>query len=125
MELVNAKLAPAAIGPYSHAVVAGGFVFLSGQLPLDPRTMLICDGDISDQARQVLLNIKSVLAELDLSFGNIVKVTVFLKNMKDFAAVSLVYEEFFGEHKPARSTVEVAALPKDALIEIEVIASKL
>ncbi len=121
--MVNAANAPAAIGPYSHAVKVGDLVFLSGQLPLVPETMLLIEGGIKPQVQQALANIAAVLEELGAAKAAVVKTTVFLQNMTDFPDFNEVYADFFGEHKPARSTVEVARLPKDALVEIEVIVS--
>jgi 2-iminobutanoate/2-iminopropanoate deaminase len=117
--------APAAIGPYSQAIRAGDLVFTSGQIPLDPATGNFVPGGIAEQTTQVLLNLKAVLAEAGLSFEHVVKTTVFLKSMDDFAAMNAVYATFFappGVIPPARSTVQVAALPKDALIEIDLVA---
>jgi 2-iminobutanoate/2-iminopropanoate deaminase len=117
--------APAAIGPYSQAIRVGDLVFTSGQIPLDPATGNFVPGGIAEQTTQVLLNLKAVLAEAGLSFEHVVKTTVFLKSMDDFAAMNAVYATFLappGVIPPARSTVQVAALPKDALVEIELIA---
>lgn len=123
VQIVNAAKAPAAIGPYSHAVRVGDLVFLSGQLPLVPETMVLIEGGIKSQVQQVLTNIEAVLDELGVAKTAVVKTTVFLQNMADFLDFNEVYAEFFAEHKPARSTVEVARLPKDALVEIEVVVS--
>jgi len=119
----NAKNAPAALGPYSHAVVSGDLIFLSGQLGLDPATNALAPGGIKAETRQSLGNIASILAELGLSTDEVVKTTVFLRDMGDFAAMNAVYGEFFPKDYPARSTVQVAALPKNGAVEIEVIAS--
>lgn len=117
--------APEAIGPYSQGIEAGGLIFCSGQLPIDPATGAFPSGDAAAQARQSLLNIKAVLEAAGSSMDKAVKLTVFLKDMEDFAAVNKVYSEFFTEGAvPARSAVQVARLPKDALIEIEAIAVK-
>ena len=117
--------APAAIGPYSQAVGAGGFLFLSGQTGTDPATGEFVPGGITEQTRQVLTNIKAILTEAGLTMDNVVKTTVFLQNMSDFAAMNAVYAEFFTEGQyPARSAVEVGALPKGALVEIETICVK-
>ena len=117
--LASAKLP--VIGPYSSAVEAGGFIFLSGQLPLNPSTGEIVM-DIKAATRQTLTNIQTILEENGLSLKNIVKTTIFLKNMADFAAVNEIYAGFFPNEAPARSTIEVAALPKGAPLEIEAIA---
>ncbi|MEQ8152201.1 MAG: Rid family detoxifying hydrolase [Smithellaceae bacterium] len=108
------------VGPYSSAVEANGFVFLSGQIPLDPETGEMI-GDIKGATRQVLVNIRSLLSEMGLSLAHIVKTTIFLKNMDEFSAVNEVYAEFFTSEPPARSTVEVSALPKGAPLEIEAV----
>ncbi len=120
---VSTKAAPAAIGPYSQAVIAGGFVFASGQIPVDPATGAVIEGTAAVQARQVFENIKAVLAEAGSSLSQVVKATVFLKSMDDFVSVNEVYAEYFaGGILPARSAVQVAKLPKDVQVEIEVIA---
>lgn len=111
------------IGPYSSAVEANGFVFLSGQIPVNPATGEII-GDIKEATRQVLVNIRSLLSEMGLSLTNIVKTTIFLKNMADFPVVNEIYAEFFTQEPPARSTVEVSALPKGVPLEIEAVAVK-
>ncbi|HNX92797.1 MAG TPA: Rid family detoxifying hydrolase [Syntrophomonas sp.] len=111
------------VGPYSSAVEANGFVFLSGQIPVDPETGEMI-GDIKGATRQVLVNIRSLLSEMGLSLAHIVKTTIFLKNMDEFSAVNEVYAEFFTSEPPARSTVEVSALPKGAPLEIEAVAVK-
>ncbi len=123
MQIINTPNAPAAIGPYSQAIIANGFLFASGQIPLDPVTMQIVGSNASEQITQVLKNVEGVLTGANLKKENVIKVTMFLKNMADFADVNKIYEEFFGSHKPARSTIEVAKLPKDALVEIEVVAA--
>lgn len=122
LQVVASAEAPAAIGPYSQAIMAGGFLFASGQIPLDPKTMQIVEGGVEVQIRQVLTNMSAVLKEAGLTKEDVVKTTMFLKNMEDFGKVNPIYAEFFGEHKPARSTIEVARLPKDALVEIECVA---
>jgi 2-iminobutanoate/2-iminopropanoate deaminase len=122
MKTINIDKAPAAIGPYSHAVKAGNFYFCSGQTPLDPETMKLVGSDISEQTQRVLENIKLVLHGLGLTLNNVVKTTVFLKTMEDFAGMNAVYAEAFGTHKPARSTIAVKQNPLDALVEIECIA---
>lgn len=122
-KLVNTDKAPAAIGPYSQAIIAAPFVFTSGQLPVDPKTNELVGGDAANQAKQVFKNIQAVLAEAGSDLSKVVKATVFLKNMDDFAAVNAVYAASFGEGiLPARSAVQVAKLPKDVAVEIEIIA---
>ncbi len=121
-ELASTSGAPRAIGPYSQAVKAGGFIFTSGQIALDPATGAVAGGDVQAQTRRALLNLKAVLEAAGSSMARAVKTTVFLKNMGDFAAMNQVYAEFFPDAPPARSTVEVARLPKDALVEIEAVA---
>lgn len=118
----NAQKAPAAIGPYSHAVVAGDFVFLSGQLGIDPKTNALVPGGIEAEVRQALENIASVLAELGLSLDAVAKTTVFLRDMGEFPRMNEVYAQFFSRDPPARSAVQAAALPKNASVEIEIIA---
>ncbi|MCM3750036.1 RidA family protein [Paenibacillus pasadenensis] len=122
LQMINAEGAPAAIGPYSHAVKLGDMLYTSGQIPLQADGSLI-EGGIREQAAQVFRNLEAVLAAGGSSLSQVVKATVFLKDMNQFADVNEVYASFFGEHKPARSAVEVARLPKDVLVEIEVIAS--
>ncbi len=114
--------APAAIGPYSQAIAANGFLFCAGQTPLDPATMQLVPGDIADQTTQVLKNLRAVLASAGCGWGDVVKTTIFLRDMADFQAVNEVYAATLGEARPARSTVAVAGLPKDARVEIEMIA---
>lgn len=121
MKFVATDQAAAAIGPYSQGVIAGNMFYSSGQIPLTPGGELV-DSSIEEQAHQVFANLKAVLAEAGSSLGQVVKTTVFIKDMNDFAALNEVYASYFGDHKPARSTVEVARLPKDAKVEIEVIA---
>jgi 2-iminobutanoate/2-iminopropanoate deaminase len=117
---ISTPAAPAAIGPYSQAVVAGGFVHCSGQIALDPRTGALVAGDVTAQAERVLENLRGVLAAAGSDFTKVVKCTVYLKSMADFAAVNAVYgRHFTGDAPPARATVEVARLPKDALVEID------
>ena len=120
---IETKNAPAAIGPYSQAVVAGGFLYASGQLPIDPATGAFPDGGVQAQARQSLLNVKAILEEAGLSLADVVKTTVYLADMGDFAEMNEVYSQFFSQPFPARSAVAVKALPKDALVEIEVVAA--
>ncbi|VDC04261.1 unnamed protein product [Peniophora sp. CBMAI 1063] len=119
---ISTSEAPAAIGPYSQAVTLDGLVFVSGCLGFDPKTMNFVEGGVEAQARQALTNLKAVLEAAGSEMGKVAKVTVFMKDMNDFVAVNKIYEAVFGEHKPARSAVEVARLPKDALVEIEAIA---
>ena len=123
--MISTSLAPAAIGPYSQAVRSGDMLYTSGQIPLDPATGTIVAGGIREQTTRALDNLAAVLAEAGLDMAHVVKTTVFLKNMADFAIMNEVYATYFapdGVVPPARSTVEVAGLPKDALVEIEVIA---
>ena len=121
MKVIKTLEAPAAIGPYSQAIKANGFLFVSGQIPLTPNGELAGD-DIKAQTKQVLKNLKAILKEADLSLKDTVKTTIFLKNMDDFSVVNEIYAQAFKEHKPARSTIEISKLPKDVLIEIELIA---
>jgi 2-iminobutanoate/2-iminopropanoate deaminase len=115
--------APAPIGPYSQGILVDGkFLYLAGQIPLDPKSSKIVEGDVKVQTRQVLKNIEAVLHAAGASFQSVVKTTVFLKDMNDFAAMNEVYAEYLSISAPARSTVEVARLPKDARVEIEVVA---
>ncbi len=122
MKTIRTDSAPAAIGPYSQAKVLDGLVFCSGQVPLDPRTMKLVDGGIEAQTRQVFRNMQAVLEAAGVTLGHVVKTTVFLQDMTEFAAMNAVYAECFGDHAPARSTVEVARLPLGARVEIECIA---
>jgi 2-iminobutanoate/2-iminopropanoate deaminase len=124
METIKTDSAPAAIGPYSQAKAFGNLVFCSGQVPLDPKTMKLVDGGIEVQTRQVFSNMKAVLEAAGLTLGSVLKTTVFLKDMTEFAAMNAVYAECFGGHAPARSTVEVAKLPLGAKVEIECIAAR-
>ncbi|WHY86394.1 RidA family protein [Neobacillus novalis] len=121
MKAIQTNQAPAAIGPYSQGIVVNNLVFSSGQIPLTIEGTMVA-GDIKDQTHQVFQNLQAVLSEAGASFETVVKATVFIKDMNDFAAVNEVYGEYFNVHKPARSCVEVARLPKDALVEIEVVA---
>lgn len=121
MKVVQTNQAPAAIGPYSQGIVVNNMFFSSGQIPLTAEGDLL-QGDVKEQTHQVFKNLKAVLKEAGASLETVVKATVFIKNMDDFAAVNEVYGEYFSIHKPARSCVEVARLPKDVLVEIEVIA---
>ena len=121
-QAISTSNAPAALGPYSQAVQVGNFLFLSGQVPIDPATGSVVEGGIQEQARQSLTNLKAILNEAGTNMGAVVKTTVFLKNMDDFAAMNEVYAQFFQQPYPARSAVQVAKLPKDVLVEIEAIA---
>jgi 2-iminobutanoate/2-iminopropanoate deaminase len=121
-QIIKTEDAPQAIGPYSQAVAAGGFVFLSGQIPLDPATGQFVEGGIAEQTEQVLRNLSKVLEAAGTSLARVVKTTVFLADMSDFAAMNEVYGRFFSENAPARSTVQAARLPRDARVEIDVIA---
>lgn len=121
MKFVATDKAAAAIGPYSQGVISGEMFYSSGQIPLTPSGEMV-EGSIVEQAHQVFANLKAILAEAGSSLENVIKTTVFIKDMNDFAALNEVYASYFGDHKPARSTVEVARLPKDAKVEIEVIA---
>ena len=122
MDIIKTQQAPEAIGPYSQAVKAGTWVFCSGQIPLDPVSMTVARDTITEQTQQVFVNLEAVLKAADSSLKQVVKTTVFLQDMNDFQAMNAVYAEVFGDHKPARATVEVARLPKDVLVEIECIA---
>ena len=124
MKAINTTIAPAAIGPYSQAIEANGTVYVSGQLPIDPSTGQFAEGGIQAEARQSLTNIKNILSEVGLGMQNVVKVTVLLADISNFAAVNEVYAEFFQAPYPARSAFAVAALPKGANVEIEAIAVK-
>lgn len=122
LEKVHSGGAPAAIGPYSQAIAHGGLVFTAGQIPLDPASMQLVDGDVAAQTERVMQNLSAVLEAAGASLQSVVKTTVFLADMNDFAAMNEVYGRWFGEHAPARSTVQVARLPRDARVEIECIA---
>ncbi len=119
--IINTEKAPAAIGPYVQAILAGNTLYSSGQLGLIPATGALPEG-VEAQTRQSLANIRAILDEAGFAITDVVKTTVFIKDMKDFPAVNAVYAEFFGDHRPARSCVEVARLPKDGLVEIEFVA---
>ncbi len=119
---VHTDAAPAAIGPYSQALVAGGFVFTAGQIALDPATGQLVEGDVAVQTERVMLNVAAVLEEAGSGLARVVKTTVFLADMADFAAMNEVYGRHFGNHKPGRSTVQAAGLPRGAKVEIEVVA---
>ena len=122
MKSVTTDKAPAAIGPYSQAIIAGGFLFSAGQIPLDPATGQIVDGGITPQTERVMQNLRAVLASAGLDWPDVVKTTVYLHDMADFPTVNEIYGKSFGTAHPARSTVQVAALPRGALIEIDIIA---
>ena len=122
MEKINATSAPAAIGPYCHAARSGSLVFTSGQIPVDPATGSLVEDDIISQTRQVFTNLKTVLDAAGLGLENVVKTTVYLKDMAEFPQLNEIYAEHFGEHTPARSTIQVAALPLDCRVEIEAVA---
>ena len=122
MKVISTKKVPAAIGPYSQAIQVGNLVYTSGQIPIDPATGLFVEGGIKEQTRQSLLNVKAILEEVGLTMVNVVKTTVFMADMNDFADMNGVYAEFFTEPFPARSAVAVKTLPKNALVEIEVVA---
>lgn len=121
-DVVATKDAPQAIGPYSQAIKAGGFLFSSGQIAIDPSTGQVIEGDVAAQTERVMKNLEAILKAGGLSLQRVVKTTVYLKSMGDFATMNKIYGRHFGEHRPARSTVEVARLPKDVLVEIDVIA---
>lgn len=121
-KIIRTDHAPAAVGPYSQAIVANGFVFTAGQVALIPSEGKMLDGDVQAQTRQVLENLSAVLTAAGTSLSNVVKTTVFLDNMDDFAKMNEIYAEFFGDNPPARSAVEVARLPLGALVEIEAVA---
>ena len=121
-QVIHTENAPAAIGPYSQAVKAGNLLFVSGQVPFVPETMEIVEGDVKAQTAQSLKNLQAILKEAGADFSNVVKTTVFIKEMNEFAQINEVYAEYFGENKPARACVEVARLPKDVKVEIELIA---
>lgn len=122
MDIVSAQGAPAAVGPYSHAVRTGGLLFCSGQVALDPDTNTLIEGDVAAQTERVFANIRAVLAQAGAGLADVIKTTVFLKSMDDFQAMNAVYADAFGDHRPARSTVAVAGLPLDVDVEIEVVA---
>ena len=122
MKKVTTPNAPAAIGPYSQGIIAGGLLFASGQIPLDPATGTIVSGGIEAQAHQAFTNVKNLVEAAGTTMSAVLKVTVFMADMADFAAVNAIYAQYFTEPYPARSAVEVKSLPKGALIEVEVIA---
>ncbi|MFD2671547.1 RidA family protein [Marinicrinis sediminis] len=122
IQTLHTDQAPAAIGPYSQAVIHGGLLYTSGQIPLDATGQLV-EGGITEQAHQVFRNLKAILDEAGSSFEQVIKTTVFIQDMNEFAALNDVYGQYFSTHRPARSTVEVARLPKDVRVEIELISS--
>jgi len=122
LKTIETSNAPAAIGPYSQAQVVGNLVFTAGQIPLDPASMELISGGIAEQTERVMLNLRGILEAAGASLGSVVKTTVFLRDMNDFSAMNEVYGRHFGEHRPARSTVQAARLPRDVAVEIEAIA---
>ena len=123
-KVISTQQAPAAIGPYSQAIQVGNLIYTSGQIPIDPATGQLVEGGIKEQTRQSLSNIQAILQEAGLTMASVVKTTVFMADMADFAEMNSVYAEFFTEPYPARSAVAVKTLPKNALVEIEVVAEK-
>lgn len=123
-KVINTEKAPAALGPYSQAIEVNGMLFVSGQIPFVPETMTCISDDVQEQTKQALENVKAVLEEAGYSLKDVVKAGVFIKNMDDFTKINEVYNEYLGDVKPARACVEVARLPKDVKVEIEVIAVK-
>lgn len=121
-EAVSSESAPAAIGPYSQAIRAGSLLFLSGQIPLDPRTSAIVEGDVSAQTHQVFANLEAILVAAGTTFDTVVKTTVYLADMNDFATVNEIYGTYFSSPAPARATVQAARLPRDVRVEIDLIA---
>ncbi len=124
MQIIKTRQAPEPIGPYSQAIESNGLIFTSGQIAINPGTNTLIEGDVVAQAKQVFENLKAVLEAAGSDLEHVVKTTIFLKNMADFARVNDVYASYFGKSMPARSTVEVARLPKDVLIEVDCIAEK-
>lgn len=124
MKVLHTDKAPAAVGPYSQAIEVNGFVFCSGQLPIDPATGVFAAGGVKEQTRQSILNAQEVLRSAGLELSNVVKTTVYLSDMDNFAAMNEVYAQFFSEPFPARSAVAVKTLPKNALVEVECIATR-
>lgn len=122
MDVVSTNQAPQAIGPYSQAIVAGDYVFTAGQIPLDPTTMEMVAGDVAEQTERVLRSLKAVLEAAGADLSRVVKTTVYLADMADFPAMNEVYAKHFGDHKPARSTIQAGALPKGARVEIDAVA---
>ena len=122
LKVIHTDKAPAAVGPYSQAILAGNLLFVSGQIPINPATGELVKGSIEDETRQCLENAKAVLEEAGTTLENVIKATVFIKDMDQFSKINGVYGEYFNTHKPARACVEVARLPKDVNVEIEMIA---
>lgn len=122
MDVITTERAPQAIGPYSQAIVAGDLVFTAGQIPLDPESMQMVEGDVAAQTDRVMQSLSAVLEAAGSSLAQVVKTTVYLADMADFPAMNQVYARYFGEHKPARATVQAGALPKGARVEIDAIA---
>ena len=122
LQAIQTDKAPKAIGPYSQAVKANGFVFVSGQIPIDPATSQLAQGSVAELTKQVMRNLTNSIEPAGSSLDNVVKTTIYLKDMSDFEEVNAAYAEFFPNHKPARATVEVARLPKDVKVEIDAIA---
>jgi len=125
MKSIKTDKAPAPIGPYSQAIESNGLIFTSGQIAIDPKSNTLIEGDVVAQAKQVFENLKAVLEAAGSDLNHVVKTTIFLKNMNDFGQVNEIYAKYFGQAVPARSTVEVARLPKDVLIEVDCIAEKM
>lgn len=123
MKVISTKKAPAAIGPYSQAIQVGNLVYTSGQIPIDPATGTFVEGGIKEQTRQSLSNVRAILEEAGLTLANVIKTTVFMADMNDFADMNAIYAEFFSEPYPARSAIAAKSLPKGALVEIEVVAT--
>jgi 2-iminobutanoate/2-iminopropanoate deaminase len=121
MKIINSERAPKAVGPYSQAVVANGFIFCAGQIGIDPQRGDLLDG-VENQTHQAIKNLQAVLEEAESSLEHIVKTTIFIQDMNDYAKINEIYGSYFNDHKPARATVEVARLPKDALVEIDAVA---
>lgn len=119
LKVVHTENAPAAVGPYSQAMIAGDYMYVSGQLPIDPKIGKIVEGGIKEQTAQCLKNAMAILEEANITYKNVIKTTVFLKDMNEFADMNGVYSEFFTDHKPARAAVEVARLPLDVKVEIQ------
>ena len=125
LKRVETAQAPAAIGPYSQGIIANGFVYTAGQIPLDPASGQLIEGDVAAQTRRVMQSLQAILESAGASLQSVVKTTVFLQDMNDFTAMNAVYAEFFGDHKPARSTVQAGRLPRDVKVEIDAVASVL